>query len=82
MRSLAGRGSARGDSIVTTATLAAAHERFLTIYNGVATHLVRGLLNELGRGDELPLYFLDLQIADAGAKPKPAPNKPPAGGVS
>ncbi|MFT3767171.1 MAG: hypothetical protein QM820_16865 [Minicystis sp.] len=82
-----GKGSAHGDSIVTTAALADAHERFVTLYNGVAKNLVRGVLNDLDRGDELPLYFLDLQTTGGAPKAKtakavPAPASPSASPAS
>ncbi|MFN7145415.1 MAG: hypothetical protein ACK4YP_16700 [Myxococcota bacterium] len=73
---LTGKGSSRGDSIIATAALTAARERFVALYNGVAKHLVRGMLSDLGRANELSLYFLDLQVHEGGPRRNPAPVAP------
>jgi hypothetical protein len=49
-------------TISATASLAAARERFLGLYNGVAKPLVRAILADLGRADEYLHFFLDLQV--------------------
>jgi hypothetical protein len=55
-QALTGRGEQRNEGSLVSSKLGAAREAFLVVYNGVAKPLVRGLLNDLGRGEELPLY--------------------------
>jgi hypothetical protein len=78
---LRGKQGARGTAVTGTAELAAARERFLTAYNGVAKPLIRGLLAELGRADDFALFFLDLQVNERApkkrAEAKPDPETPP-----
>jgi hypothetical protein len=66
---LTGKGGAQNRAFVATASLVAAREKFLQIYNGVAKPIVRGLLNDLGRGEEYRLFFRDLTVNE-GAKSK------------
>ncbi len=63
---LAGKGDATGKAFVATATLIEARKSFLHAYNKVAKPIVRGLLNQLGRGKELPLFFKDLAVNEGG----------------
>ncbi|MBK9264014.1 MAG: hypothetical protein IPM54_29955 [Polyangiaceae bacterium] len=71
---LAGKGNATGKSFVATAALVEARKTFLHRYNKVAKPIMRGLLAQLGREHELPLYFKDLAVNEGG-KAK-APNEP------
>lgn len=58
-----GSSSANTNRVISaTAGLAAARERFLGLYNGVAKPLVRAMLADLGRADEYTRFFLDLQV--------------------
>ncbi|HEX2571824.1 MAG TPA: hypothetical protein VH877_19940 [Polyangia bacterium] len=58
-----GTSSANTNRVISaTAGLAAARERFLGLYNGVAKPLVRAMLADLGRADEYTRFFLDLQV--------------------
>jgi len=66
---LADKGGALGTSITGTASLVAARESFLRVYNKVAKKLVSGLLADLGREDEYELFFKDLTVNEDG---KPA----------
>jgi len=63
---LAGKGDATGKAFVATAALTDARKSFLHAYNKVAKPIVRGLLNQLGRGNELPLFFKDLAVNEEG----------------
>jgi hypothetical protein len=54
-------------------SLRQAHEEFFALYNGVAKPIVRGLLRSLGREHELELFFIDLQVSEAG---RPAGHSP------
>ncbi|MFT3766821.1 MAG: hypothetical protein QM820_15090 [Minicystis sp.] len=72
------RGSARGNSITSTAALDAARKAFARTYNGVAKHLVHGLLNDLERGEEYRLFFLDLQESAPRRTKAKAPPAAPA----
>jgi hypothetical protein len=66
---LSGKGRARGQQGQVTKALKAAREEFLFAYNSVAKIVVRGLLNKLGRGDELKRYFKDLQVSEEARRP-------------
>lgn len=58
-----GSSSANTHRVISaTAGLAAARERFLGLYNGVAKPLVRAMLADLGRADEYTRFFFDLQV--------------------
>ena len=61
-----GKGGAAGKAFLATAELVQARNDFLHAYNKVAKHIVRGLLNQLGRGDEMPLFFKDLAVHERG----------------
>jgi hypothetical protein len=82
---LGAKGNAKTGAIQSTAGLIAAREAFLRAYNGVAKRLIQGLLVELGREDEMRLFFKDLQVnARTLAKKAPAetpkpPETPPVG---
>lgn len=62
---LSGKGSAQNRTYAATAGLVAARERFLQVYNGVAKPLVRGLLNDVGRGGEYRDFFRDLTAQES-----------------
>ncbi|MDC3984890.1 hypothetical protein [Polyangium jinanense] len=62
--SLSGKSGAANRSVTTTAGLAAARAHFLKTYNQVAKPIVRGVLNELGRGEEVRLFFKDLTVQE------------------
>jgi hypothetical protein len=59
-------------------SLAQAREEFLHVYNKVAKRAIRALLAELGREDEMRLYFRDLQVNENRARPA-GPGDEPAG---
>ncbi|MDI1449603.1 hypothetical protein [Polyangium sp. 6x1] len=61
---LSGKSGAANRSVTATAGLAAARAHFLKTYNQVAKPIVRGVLNELGRGEELRLFFKDLAVQE------------------
>ncbi|MDC3959456.1 hypothetical protein KEG38_36720 [Polyangium jinanense] len=61
---LSGKSGAANRSVTTTAGLAAARAHFLKTYNQVAKPIVRGVLNELGRGEEVRLFFKDLTVQE------------------
>lgn len=64
-RAVSGRGTAKLQSIKATAGLIAARQRFLARYR-LAKRIIRALLDDLGRGHELALFFLDLQVNESG----------------
>lgn len=86
---LAGKGGSQGTSITGTAALNTAREAFLRVYNKVAKKLVAGLLADLGREEELKLFFKDLAVqeggkakkssTDTGAQPPPGDPTTPGG---
>jgi hypothetical protein len=57
-----------------------AREEFFDVYHGVAKPLIRGLLKSLGREHEYKLFFVDLQVSEAGrpASQSPADTSKPA----
>jgi hypothetical protein len=63
---LAGKGDATGKSFVATAALIDARKNFLHAYNKIAKPIVRGLLAQLNRENELPLFFKDLAVNEGG----------------
>jgi len=65
-----GKGSSNTASIIGTAGLIAARERFLKIY-GVAKRLVRGALIDLERENEYRLFFADLQVNEGPLNKSP-----------
>lgn len=65
---LSGKSGATNRSMTATAGLAAARAQFLKTYNQVAKPIVRGMLNELGRGEELRLFFKDLAVQEGKAR--------------
>jgi hypothetical protein len=74
-----GTSSANTNRVISaTAGLAAARERFLGLYNGVAKPLVRAMLADLGRADEYTRFFLDLQVDITEDDPSHAIGNSPA----
>lgn len=69
---LAEKGGSVGTSITGTATLNAAREHFLWVYNRVAKKLVSGLLADVKREGEYELFFKDLTVNEGGKKAAPA----------
>jgi hypothetical protein len=62
---IAGKSSSTADNIKATADLIAARQAFLVAYNGIAKRLVQAMLINLGRKDDLRLYFKDLQVDES-----------------
>ncbi len=76
---LTGRGSSTTSSIQGTAALVAARQAFLVAYNGVAKRLIQAVLIQIGRKDDLRLYFKDLQVNESKkAEPLDASTEGPA----
>jgi len=65
---LSGKSGATNRSVTATAGLVAARAQFLKVYNQVAKPIVRGVLNELGRGEEHRLFFKDLTVQEGKAR--------------
>ncbi|MDI3283094.1 hypothetical protein [Polyangium sp. 15x6] len=65
---LSGKSGAANRSMTATAGLAAARAHFLKVYNHVAKPIVRGVLNDLGRGEEVRLFFKDLTVQEGKAR--------------
>jgi hypothetical protein len=79
---LGGKGGAVTNAVVATSALIKARSRFLEVYNGVAKPMIRGVLNDLGRGDQMRLFFKDLAVNEGGRKGGGAEEEaptPPAG---
>lgn len=74
---ITGKGDATGKSFVATAALSNARKDFLHVYNKVAKHVVRGVLNHLDRSTEMPLFFKDLAVNEGGGGGA-SPNAPAA----
>lgn len=72
-KTIADKNASAGITIQGTAALVAARQAFLVAYNGVAKRLVQAVLIQLGRKDELRLFFKDLQVNEGSASPT-APN--------
>lgn len=72
---LTGKGSAKTKSFVATASLVAARQAFLHLYNRIAKPIVRGLLADLGREEEYRQFFGDL-TANESAGGKEESNEP------
>jgi hypothetical protein len=53
-----------------------AREEFLHVYNKVAKRAIRALLAELGREDDMRLYFRDLQVNETRARPSEPGTEP------
>ena len=75
-QALSQRGSASRVSLNATSTLQQARLAFLAVYNGIAKRLVRVILQEVGREDEFPRFFLDLQVNEGGSRKPGAPETP------
>ncbi|HVK70510.1 MAG TPA: hypothetical protein VM694_38920 [Polyangium sp.] len=65
---LSGKSGAANRSMTATAGLGAARAHFLKVYNQVAKPIVRGVLHELGRGEEYKLFFRDLTVQEGKAR--------------
>jgi hypothetical protein len=79
---LNGKLGASNTASTSGGSLAQAREEFLHVYNKVAKRAIRGLLAELGREDELRLYFRDMQVNEDRTRPAGTPAEPgtePAG---
>jgi hypothetical protein len=74
---LSGKGNASGKSFVATTALVEARNNFLRAYNKVAKPALRALLAQVGRENELHLYFKDLTVYEGGH-----PNAPAEGNVA
>lgn len=73
---LSSKSDQQNTKLESTGKLGAAREEFLSVYNGVAKPLVRGLLASLGKSAEYEHFFRDLQVNEEGrpAKAPPAPS--------
>jgi hypothetical protein len=75
---LAGKHGAHHDKGLSVGALVAARERFLHVYNVMGKRLVHVVLADIGRLDDYPRYFLDLQVHERGRRTRPAPGDEPA----
>lgn len=66
---LQGKLGAANTATTSGHSVAQAREEFLHVYNKVAKRAIRALLAELGREDEMRLYFRDLQVNENRARP-------------
>jgi hypothetical protein len=66
---LTGKLGASNTASTSGGSLVQARAEFLHVYNKVAKRAIRALLAELGREDELRLYFRDLQVNEDRARP-------------
>lgn len=73
---VSGKHGASNTASTSGGSLAVAREEFLHVYNKVAKRAIRGLLAELGREDELRLYFRDLQVNESRARSAGTPAEP------
>jgi hypothetical protein len=69
---LAGKHDAQHGKSLATGALVAARERFLHVYNVIGKRLVYVVLADLGRLDEYPRFFLDLQVNERKSRALPA----------
>lgn len=74
---LSSKDEQQNTKLESTGKLGAAREEFLSVYNGAAKPLVRGLLASLGRSVDYEHYFRDLQVNEEG-RPTKTPPAPPA----
>jgi hypothetical protein len=80
---IGGKLSAAHGASGATGSLAQARERFLRVYHKVARPLIRGLLAELGREQELRRFFRDMQVQEsrASGQPREEPGELPDDGA-
>jgi hypothetical protein len=68
--SLDTKHSKRADTARSTALKSVAYAHFLVVYNQVAKSAVAGLLAQLSRASEYPLFFKDLQVKETSSDKK------------
>lgn len=74
---LAEKHGARQGKSQSVGALAAARDRSLHVYNVMGKRLGYVALADIGRLDEYPRYFLDLQVHEDGPRTQPG-NEPAA----